>query len=154
MHHPRLVRPSEPDAGLNDDAEREILGQRSEPRDELLHVLAAQVFHDEKRIAALVVRPRVENERDVLRLDRTRRSRLALEALDHPRVLLEGITDDFLHRDAASSSGVARLVHRPHATLTELPNDLVLSAYESHNAPTSSLTEKAPRRTSTRSRSL
>ena len=63
---------------------------------------------------------------DVLRVDRARRPRLALEALHELGVFAELGGDDDLDRDHAAGAGVLRLEDGPHAASADPADNLVL----------------------------
>ena len=71
-----------------------------------VRVLTDEHLHDHVRAAALRIDARVEDLGDVLRLDGSARHRLSTKARDDVRALLQRLTRDDLHGDAAS--GVSR----------------------------------------------
>ena len=98
-----LVSLLQPEAGLRDDAQRQVGRDRAHALEEVLEILALHVLHREERQPAVPIDARVENLGDVLGVDRPRRACLALEPTEDLTVLGQiGGVDDF---DGATATG-------------------------------------------------
>ena len=125
VHDADGMRALEAGERLRDEPQRQIVTNGAEPADEGVEVLALEQLHHQVGSVGRSILPRIEDLRDVGRLDGARGPCLALEARDERRIRAEPVLDH-LHGDGAARRDVACGVDRAHGARAELPGDDVL----------------------------
>ena len=92
-------------------------------REVVVERFALQAFHDDERLALLLI-DRV-NRADVRVIERGRRARFATETFERGRVERPPLGEE-LESDEAAEAGVLGLVDDPHAAAAELLDNAVL----------------------------